>query len=472
MYRSDALANCPHRKPNTAGQVRFTNVGSGAVRVREVRLAVIAPTPPTANDVLATTAVDSPVSVTLTAEQNGEPVPPDWLTYSVVVSPAHGQLSGVGSGNVWTYQPTPGFTGVDRFTYQASNSGQPPGVGTSNEAQVIVRVVAPPTVNGPPDPPDGATGVPIDRANLAAGLPGPSLMRSAIVAASSDLGETDPYYIDPHDKLMGTGLFNEVVIIDAGQVTPRLSDLRTYDSVIVWSNNQLGDPATLGDRLVDYVNGGGGVVVAVFANTSVLSFGSLLGRFATNNYYCTDYPTENHVGAMLDGPRQVLGDVFDRFHPTMAGVQHFDGGNRSFREYSSYLAPGAKFVSTWSDGAPLVAVREILGTPRVDLGFFPVSSDVEYGFWESATDGARIMGNALFLTGKRNGAATVYDVYFGTDNPPAIAIARDLPAPSCPMPGPLEYATTYYWRIVARNAAGSVEGPVYQFSTPRRPRRA
>lgn len=461
-----AAGQLPARDTEYSGQVRFTNVGTGAVRVREVRLAVMEPVPPVANSVLATTAADTPVDVTLVAEQNGEPVPPGWLTYSLVVAPEHGQLSGVGDGNVWTYQPAPGFTGVDRFTYQASNSGQPPGVGTSNEAEVIVRVVAPPIAGGLPDPPDGAAGVPVDTAVLAAGAAGPSLMRSAIVAASSSLGVTNSFFTDPRDKLMSTGLFHQVDIVDAGEATPRLSELRMYDSVIVWSNNQFDDPTTLGDRLADYVNGGGGVVVAVFANTSVLSFGNLLGRFATQNYYAMDYPTANHAGAMLDGPQLLLGDVFDRFHATLAGVHHFDGGYRSFRAYSSYLAPTARFVATWSDGAPLVAVRDIAGTPRVDLGLFPVSSDAEYGFWESATDGARLLGNSLFLTGKRNGAATTYDMYFGTDNPPAIAVARDLPAPSCPMPGPLDYATTYYWRIVAKNAAGSSESPVYAFSTP------
>ena len=463
----DAAKQLAAQSTEYTGQIRFTNAGSGATRVREARLAVMTTTPPTANGVLATTAVGAPVSITLTAEdQDGTPVLPQWLTYKLVTAPAHGQLGGVGAGNVWTYQPATDFTGVDRFTYQVDNGGQPPTGGLSNEAEVLIRVVSPPHAPGSPNPPDGAVGVAVDAANLSAEASEISLMRSAIVAAAYPYGAEDPHFTEPGDKLMGTGLFAEVPIVDVASTTPRLSELRMFDSVIVWSNVQFADPTLLGNRLADYVDAGGGVVMAVFANTNVQTFGSLLGRFSQQDYYCLDFPGEPHTGPMVSGSEETLGDVFDRLHATMAGVSRFDGGWHSFRASSSYLAPGAKFISTWSDGAPLVAVRDINGVTRVDLGFYPVSSDVDIGCWDPATDGARLMGNALFHTGKHSGAATVYDVYFDTNNPPATVVARDLPSPTCPMPGPLRYGATYYWRIVARNAAGSAESPVFKFSTP------
>lgn len=445
------------------GIVRFRDVGSGIEQVREVQLSVSATAPPVAHDLLATTKVDTPVQVTLVAEDDGRPA--GTLTYVLATPPGHGQLSGIGGG-VWTYTPQAGFAGVDEFTYRASDGGSPPGGGESGEAKVSVRVIAPPRLPGPPDPPDGAGDVPVDWPTLAAGTAEASLLRSAIVAAAHPWGETEPYFTDPRDKLVATGRFHEVAIVDVGRKSPTLSDLRAFDSVIVWSDDQFNDPFTLGDRLADYVDAGGGVVLAVFANTDVRSFGNLQGRFVSDDYFCLDYPLPTHVGALLDGPRLLLGDVFDRLHPTMADVGSFDGGARSFRPYSAYLATGARFVANWSDGAPLVAVREVSGTPRVDLGMYPVSSNADSEFWDAATDGALILANSLAYAGSRSGAATTYDVYFAANNPPATLVARGLPVPRSPMPGPLQYGTTYYWRIVAHNCAGTTESPVFAFSTP------
>jgi len=51
-------------------------------------------------------------------------------------------------------------------------------------------------------------------------------------------------------------------------------------------------------------------------------------------------------------------------------------------------------VAIWSDAAktPLIGTR---GSKRVDLNFFPPSSDVTEGFWRSYTDGAKIIANSL-----------------------------------------------------------------------------
>lgn len=39
------------------------------------------------------------------------------LTYSVVTNPTNGTLVAFNSNGTFTYQPNPGFTGVDTFTY-------------------------------------------------------------------------------------------------------------------------------------------------------------------------------------------------------------------------------------------------------------------------------------------------------------------------------------------------------------------
>jgi uncharacterized repeat protein (TIGR01451 family) len=57
-----------------------------------------------------------------------------------------------------------------------------------------------------------------------------------------------------------------------------------------------------------------------------------------------------------------------------------------------------------------------------------------------------------------------YDVYFGTNAGVLSLIASKLTQTTCD-PGTLAFNTTYYWRVVAVNAAGSATGPVWQFMT-------
>jgi hypothetical protein len=61
------------------------------------------------------------------------------------------------------------------------------------------------------------------------------------------------------------------------------------------------------------------------------------------------------------------------------------------------------------------------------------------------------------------GAAVSYDVYFGTTSPPPFH--HDNGGLKSWDPGPLNYLTSYYWRIVARDAGGSTSGPEWTFRT-------
>ncbi len=55
----------------------------------------------------------------------------------------------------------------------------------------------------------------------------------------------------------------------------------------------------------------------------------------------------------------------------------------------------------------------------------------------------------------------VYDVYFGTSStPPYVGTVTGLPY----VPGKLTFGTVYYWRLVARNSAGSTSSAVWSFT--------
>ncbi|MCK4782784.1 MAG: S8 family serine peptidase, partial [Desulfobacteraceae bacterium] len=116
------------------------------------------PQPPVAEDGNVVTQVDTPVTITLNATDDGYPDPPGILTYIVTSLPSDGTLSDpsagdissvpytlVNNGNQVVYTPGSGYTGTDSFQFKANDGGVPPDGGDSNVATVSMEV-SPPTV--------------------------------------------------------------------------------------------------------------------------------------------------------------------------------------------------------------------------------------------------------------------------------------------------------------------------------------
>ncbi|MGJ8639245.1 MAG: Ig-like domain-containing protein [Opitutaceae bacterium] len=87
----------------------------GTKSIQSMSLELIVNTPPVANNISATVIENSSVGVTL----YGSDVDGDSLTYSVLVEPEHGDLSGTAPN--LTYTPDPDFIGLDAFTYTISD---------------------------------------------------------------------------------------------------------------------------------------------------------------------------------------------------------------------------------------------------------------------------------------------------------------------------------------------------------------
>jgi len=177
------------------------------------------------------------------------------------------------------------------------------------------------------------------------------------------------------------------VVITA--VTPSLAELHAFDAVLVFTNSTPQNNVTLGDNLANYVDGGGGVVLTMFAIRASLNTRTIEGRFLTDNYYCI----ERSVGTSTTGAA-TLGTIHVPASPLLAGVATFDGGSSSFRTPAA-PHPSATRIADWSTGEALVAERTDLSGGRVDLGFFAVSQQQVAGGWLVTTAGAELLRNAV-----------------------------------------------------------------------------
>jgi hypothetical protein len=80
----------------------------------------------------------------------------------------------------------------------------------------------------------------------------------------------------------------------------------------------------------------------------------------------------------------------------------------------------------------------------------------------SPTNGATTLAASQNLTWSAAAGATTYDVYFGTTNPPPL-YSSNLTVTTLAV-GPLTASTTYYWKVTAKNSAGSADSAVFSFT--------
>jgi len=87
----------------------------------------------------------------------------------------------------------------------------------------------------------------------------------------------------------------------------------------------------------------------------------------------------------------------------------------------------------------------------------------------SPTNGAIGQSINTDISWSNGGGATSYDVYFGTDSTPDSGEFKGNQTGTSYDPGTLNYNTTYYWRIDAKNSTGTTTGYVWHFTTAETP---
>jgi len=173
---------------------------------------------------------------------------------------------------------------------------------------------------------------------------------------------------------------------------------------MVWTNSTPASNVAWGDVLADYVDAGGGVVVAVFANSSLTTGRNIGGRWQAGYEVVLDQSGSASGAASL-------GTVAQPSHPIMAGVTSFVGGSIGSRPVGTALEVGSTLIASWSDGKVLVA--EGANPRRVDLGFYPPVASCTQSGW--VTGGDVLMANALaYVAGASSCAAPVAYCTSGT----------------------------------------------------------
>jgi hypothetical protein len=163
---------------------------------------------------------------------------------------------------------------------------------------------------------------------------------------------------------------------------PTLASLHRFDAVLVYATAEVPNANAYGDLLADYVDGGGGVVVANLLWTDTIALG---GRFTSDAYQVfTPGPPSTSSATLVD-----LG------HPLTAEV-----GQVRARNWSDVaLRPGARLVARWSSGVPAVATL-VAGAGRVvGVNMAALPSDV-YPGWDVGTGGDRLLAAALRGSGE------------------------------------------------------------------------
>jgi hypothetical protein len=136
--------------------------------------------------------------------------------------------------------------------------------------------------------------------------------------------------------------FPELQAVDAHDLsftTPSLTELRSYDCVLVATGSSRFDPTATGDVLADYVDGGGGLVLTLASFVSSYEIG---GRLLRDGYMPFQLGFSGGGSASL-GMRDTL-------HPIMRGITKLEGDLLSFVTWH----PKATDVARWDTGLPLV----------------------------------------------------------------------------------------------------------------------
>ena len=160
------------------------------------------------------------------------------------------------------------------------------------------------------------------------------------------------------------------------------------------------------------------------------------------------------------GNRTTSFDVYLGTEPELVALDF--QGSTAATEFQGALAPGTVYY--WR-----VDSRNAAGLTRGPVWSFTTAGDRDQRPLPPVdphpNNGARDVGLDANLRWTSGGFTTSYDVYFGTDSTPDSGEFQTPRGRTSFDPGPLSSGTEYFWRVDAKNATGTTEGPVWSFTT-------
>jgi hypothetical protein len=121
------------------------------------------------------------------------------------------------------------------------------------------------------------------------------------------------------------------------------------------------------------------------------------------------------------------------------------------------------FVVNVTSNQVNIDLQYVKGNPIVAAIELDVATTPSTFSLTAPSNGASQTNHVTLQWGASQGATT-YDVYLGTVNPPATVVFAGVNGFSQQVSG-LDYGTTYFWKVVAKNAAGQTSSTVSSFST-------
>jgi hypothetical protein len=180
-------------------------------------------------------------------------------------------------------------------------------------------------------------------------------------------------------QLMATGSFCPVDFFNAHAATPSAVQLKQYQAILVYNDlsGTFANATAVGNLVADYFDGGGRVVIALFADGGY----GIGGRFISGGYNLL-VPT--NAGSSND----TLGTIAVAGNAIMTGVTTL---NATGAWHTNQTIARGTLIASWHSGDPLVVAGLIEGRQRVDLNILP--NDIAIG--AVTGNGITLLRNAL-----------------------------------------------------------------------------
>jgi hypothetical protein len=193
----------------------------------------------------------------------------------------------------------------------------------------------------------------------------------------------------------------------ASYATPTLEYLQHYNAIVVWSNNSFNNATTLGNRLADYVDLGGAVVMTQFCFYLGTNYG-MSGRLQSSY---SPFSTGDIRYAWYS-----LG-VHQPSHPLMAGVDEMT----TYYSTAVNMQNGGVSVASLDDSTPFVAFHP--GTSTVGINAFYGANS----FYPMEGDWLPLLHNAILFA---RGDVGIDE--FDPSLPDKVALSQNYPNPFNP----------------------------------------